>query len=410
MNRRLLMVAFHFPPIQGSSGVHRTLAFAKYLRDFGWEATVLTASPRAYASVREENVEMIPPHVRVVRAFALDTKRHLAVKGRYPWPLALPDRWLTWAFAATVRGLQLVRQERPAVLFTTYPIPSAHLAGYWISRLTRLPWVADFRDPMAEPDNPLGKPERRVYEWLESRVVQKATRVVVTTPGTKTFYEEKYPRRRNGPVVVIQNGFDEESALGASNSTGRPAGRRVLLLHSGIVYPRQRDPGNLFDALAEMRREGLVSPETLEVRLRASGYEREYGPIVEATGLSDLVRFEPPVGYQEAAREMASADGLLLMQSSVCNRQIPAKVYEYLAARRPILGLAAPEGDTGRLLLGLGIETVAPLESKAAVKDQLIRFLDLVRQGNCPLPGREQVRALSRRARTAELAALLENL
>ncbi|MFU8858771.1 MAG: hypothetical protein ACNA8S_17435, partial [Deferrisomatales bacterium] len=62
------MVAFHFPPIQGSSGVHRTLAFAKYLKEFGWGATVLTAHPRAYLSVREENLRMIPDHVRVVRA------------------------------------------------------------------------------------------------------------------------------------------------------------------------------------------------------------------------------------------------------------------------------------------------------------------------------------------------------
>src|SRR6185503_2245496 len=106
--RRLLLIAFHFPPIQGSTGVTRTLAFAKYLRDYGWEVAVLTVHPRAYTEVRADNLQTVRPHVMVERASALDAQRHLSIRGRYASFLALPDRWQSWIPAGIARGVRLV--------------------------------------------------------------------------------------------------------------------------------------------------------------------------------------------------------------------------------------------------------------------------------------------------------------
>src|SRR5262245_40121487 len=81
--RRVLMVAFHFPPCTGTSGVHRTDKFARYLPEYGWSPVVLTASPRAYPSSTEataQNTSDLP----VARALALDAARNLAIGGRYP--------------------------------------------------------------------------------------------------------------------------------------------------------------------------------------------------------------------------------------------------------------------------------------------------------------------------------------
>ena len=82
--KRVLLIAFHFPPVQGSSGVQRTLRFARYLPDFGWEPIVLTAHPRAYAETSDDQLKDIPPGVRVIRAPAWDSSRHLSIAGRYP--------------------------------------------------------------------------------------------------------------------------------------------------------------------------------------------------------------------------------------------------------------------------------------------------------------------------------------
>ena len=94
--RRVLMIAFHFPPLAGSSGIQRTLRFAQHLPEFGWEPLVLTAHPRAYERTSGDLVADIPEGMHVERAFALDSARHLAIKGRYPDIFARPDRWISW--------------------------------------------------------------------------------------------------------------------------------------------------------------------------------------------------------------------------------------------------------------------------------------------------------------------------
>jgi len=97
-DKRVLMIAFHYPPFQGSSGVLRTWNFSRYLARFGWEPTLLTAAERAYPNIQAggEGSLQIPQHVQVWRALAWDTARHFAFRGRYPRRLALPDRWVSW--------------------------------------------------------------------------------------------------------------------------------------------------------------------------------------------------------------------------------------------------------------------------------------------------------------------------
>src|SRR4030095_17172773 len=90
--KQVLMVAFHFPPLAGSSGIQRTLRFAAHLPSFGWQPTVLTAHPRAYERTSDDLMAEVSPDVRVERVFAFDTRRHLSAFGRDPWGLASPAR------------------------------------------------------------------------------------------------------------------------------------------------------------------------------------------------------------------------------------------------------------------------------------------------------------------------------
>ncbi|MEF8794599.1 MAG: hypothetical protein V5A50_13100, partial [Thiohalorhabdus sp.] len=154
MTRRALLIAYHFPPVQGSSGVLRTLSFARHLPELGWEPLVLTAHPRAYPRTSEHQMADIPEDLVVKRAFALDTARHLALRGTYPGPLAVPDRWWTWWLGAVPAGLRMIRHYRPEVIWSTAPIITAHWIAATLSRLSGLPWVADIRDLLTEPDEP----------------------------------------------------------------------------------------------------------------------------------------------------------------------------------------------------------------------------------------------------------------
>ena len=94
--RKVLMIAFHYPPYQGGSGIHRSLKFSRYLRGYGWHPIVLSAHPRAYPKIGDHQLREIPLDVIVERAFALDTAKHLSFRGRYLRLLALPDQWVSW--------------------------------------------------------------------------------------------------------------------------------------------------------------------------------------------------------------------------------------------------------------------------------------------------------------------------
>jgi hypothetical protein len=139
MVSRVLMIAFHYPPLRGSSGIQRTLKFTKYLPEFGWQPIVLTAHARSYASTSNDLMGEIEHLPAVYRAFSFDSSRHLSVLGRYPKSCALPDRWVSWWLGAVPMGLYLIRKYRPAVIWSTYPIATAHLIGLSLSRLTGIP-------------------------------------------------------------------------------------------------------------------------------------------------------------------------------------------------------------------------------------------------------------------------------
>jgi glycosyltransferase involved in cell wall biosynthesis len=349
--------------------------------------------------------------VRVHRAFALDAQRQLAVFGRYWSLLAIPDRWQSWIIGGYFAGMRIIREWAPHAIMSTYPIASAHVIGAALQRRSGLPWIADLRDPMAQDNYPPEPRVRRSYLAIERAIVRRASRITVTTAGTAELYRKRYPQYPADSVVVIPNGFDPEAfadrPLQTEPAPSRPSGK-LRLLHSGLLYPSERDPRMLFAALAELRDVGQLDASQLEIAFRGCGFEEVHQRELDRLRLNDLVKLLPPVSYAEALQEMAGADACLLLQASNCNQQIPAKLYEYLYSRKPILPLTDPIGDTGQLLAELDIPHITALDDKDAIKSALPRFLEQLRSGFLPLPPFEKVLRYSRRSLTSELAATLE--
>lgn len=410
-SRKVLMVAYHYPPCGVSSGIQRTLKFSAYLREHGWEPIVLTVDPRAYERVSQGQLADIPADLQVHRVFALDTARQLSIKGRYLRRMAIPDRWVSWWPAGVWRGLQIIRDERPAAIFSTFPIATAHLIARSLARRSGLPWIADFRDNMTDAEFPRDPLTWRFNRQLEASCVQECTKALFTTPGALQMYAERYAELPASRWAVIENGFDEENFRDAEQGfEPRPLGApgQLTLVHSGVLYPEERDPRPFFAALARLKAEGMVHPGNLQVLLRATGSDAYYAPQLQELGIADIVKLAPPVDYREALREMLCADGLLLLQASMCNHQIPAKLYEYLRAGRPVLALTDPAGNTAEALRVAGCERIADLADSAAIESMLRQFL---RDADAaPATPREVASKHSRRSRSAELAALLDEI
>lgn len=403
--RRVLMVAYHFPPLAGSSGIQRTLRFVQQLPQQGWAPIVLTANPLAYDQTSEDLLAEVPAQTPVYRAWALNTSKHLAIAGRYMASMARPDRWVSWRLAAVPLGMHLIRKYRPELIWSTYPIATAHLIGARLAARSGVPWVADFRDPMAQHGYPADPETWRQFKQIETDAIRHAARSVFTTPGAADEYRRRYPEHAN-KITVIENGYDESSFSGAPSASSALEPGKFTLLHSGIVYPSERDPRPLFAALGRLKREGVMPADQWSIRFRASDNDEMLGELARKHDITDLITLLPPVRYREALGEMLAADGLLVMQGRGCNAQIPAKAYEYIRAGRPILGLADPAGDTAGLLRSAGVQTLAVLEDEAAVEGALRQFSEQLRSGRSSLPSDTVARSHSREARTRELAAL----
>ena len=133
MSKRALLIAYHYPPVKGSSGLQRALKASRYLRGGGWDCDVLTVWPRAYEATGSDEIKDIPHDVEVVRAIALDAKRHLSLMGSYPRAAAVPDRWMTWAIDGVRRGKKMLAKKKYDVIWSTFPIATAHRIGMRLS-------------------------------------------------------------------------------------------------------------------------------------------------------------------------------------------------------------------------------------------------------------------------------------
>jgi len=406
--KNVLMVAFHFPPLAGSSGIQRTLRFAAHLPSFGWRPTVITAHPRAYERTSQDLMGEVATDVAVERAFALDARRHLSARGRYPWWLASPDRWSSWRWGAALAAGKLIRARRPDVLWSTYPIATAHVIGADLHRRFGIPWVADFRDPMAQDGYPEDPRIWRAFKAIEQRTIGMARWSVFTTPGAARFYENRYPRSASN-IRVLPNGYDEASFAELDGVGPDPlTPGATTLLHSGVVYPSERDPTHLFEALGRIVAAGKLAPGRVKVRFRACGNDAMLNELVSRHQLQSLVEVLPPIEYRHALAEMLRADGLLILQAANCNDQIPAKLYEYLRAGRPILALTDPSGDTAGAVRDAGIGAIARLDSTDDIAAALEDFVEAIREGRAALPEASVVARLERREQARDLACLLE--
>jgi hypothetical protein len=410
---KVLIIAYHFPPQAGSSGLQRSLKYCQYLPKFGWHPAVLTPHPRAYEKIDDKSLSSIPEGVPVIRSFALDTKKHMGIGGRYLRYMALPDRWVGWVFGGVPAGLRTVRERKIDVLYSTFPIMSAAVIGLWIQRFTGLPWVLDLRDPMSQDDYPHDPMVRRVWSKVERACMRRVSRVVFTAEATRRMYLDRYPEILTPEMcVLISNGYDEVDFrdLQIPPHAPVPADRPIRLVHSGLIYPVERDPRPMFNAVGRLKKMGRLSSEKIQIVFRAPGSEDLYRTLLAERDIADLIVLAPHMPYRQALQECADADGLLLFQAADCDMQIPAKAYEYLRIGKPILALTTHTGDTAGLLREVGGATIVNLASEDEIYEGLSAFVDSLRVGTHPLPDAGKIQRYTREAQAGQLAKVLDGL
>lgn len=410
----LLMVAYHYPPEGGASGVLRALKFSKYLPAAGYVPHVLTLRASSYVTRDEGLLRSIPPEAVVHRTFALDASRHFAIRGRYPGLLAVPDRFVSWLPFGVARGLGVIRRHGIRAIYSTSPIPTAHLIAGCLKRWTGLPWVADFRDPWIEEGiHPRpGSFRERIERPLERWVLRSADRIVATTPRLRAEILGRHPNLPPDRVRVIYNGYDEED-FGVVPTTPNSPRERFEILHAGLVTPDFRDPFPLLRTVAALVEEGSLPRDRTRVTLLGGGpylESKSFRTELESLRMDDVIEVAGRVAHAEALRRLGESAVLLLLQASEDTRSlIPAKAFEYLRTGRPILALTL-EGDTADLMRGMeGCEVVDPANGAALRAAVLRLYENWSRSGGVPSTTRP-VDRYERRRLTAQLAEILDEV
>lgn len=385
------------------------MKFCRYLPENGWEPVVLSAHPRAYP---ECNGRQWPPgldDLRIIRAFALDASRHLSYKGRYLRSTALPDRWVSWTLGAVPTGLWAIRRQRIDAIFSTYPIASAILIGYLLHLLSGKPWIVDLRDPFVEYTYPSDPAIMSAHRWIETKIIKHASLIVFTARSSLQMYQKRYPELSEQRCLLLPNGYDEED-FGTIQTHVQSKPGPFRLIHAGTIYPDARDPSHLFTAIAGLKREGKLDPSRFLIDLRAPGSENRYSAQLRDLQIEDLVRVLPALPYRESLAEAAAADALLLLQGPSCDRQIPAKAYEYLRVGKPILALTSDAGDTADLLRKTGGAQISDITNADAIQAGLLAFIEAVKTGSFEPADPQRVWRYSRRQLSLELGTALSRV
>ena len=412
--KKLLMIAFHYPPDMSSSGVLRTLKYSRYLPEHGWLPHVLTVDPKHYEVRDEALVGQIPAEVKVYRTRAVNTKSALSIRGRYLKAVTIPDRFIGWLPFAVAAALRVIRRERIEALYSTSPLATSHMIGAAVKKLTGLPWIADFRDPWTEPELVADHQALlfRLETRLEDLVLRRADRLVFTTGGLRAELLRRHPRAEPDKAVVIPNGYDEEDF--ESLEERPPAAPPLWITHAGLVDQEYRSPFPLFDAISELKRSGQLAPGQLRVDFLGGGAYLESDAFRQAVASRDLgeeIRVSGRVSYRESIERQARSHVLLILQCTDDTRHlIPAKAFEYLRVGRPILALA-PESATSELFADVGGAEVVDPKDRPAIANRLLELVKRAEQGQLVSGAKQEaLKNYSRRKLAERLGAVLDGV
>jgi glycosyltransferase involved in cell wall biosynthesis len=416
---KVLLVTRHFPPGSGG-GVQRPLKFATHLPALGIETHVLAPDVTGREPADGELELPTQAWIHRVRYIGPDEGRpseqlaaqegslarmgtQAALFGR---KLLVPDENAPWSTIATPVAIGLVRREGIDVVLTTSPPPSLHLLGATVKRTTKAAWVADLRDPLTS------HPHRRGYESKLSLLKEKsvggvgrlvASQADAIVAASDAIAAEMRALEPKGEVFTIANGCDFDDFAGLVHHSSD----RLRVTHAGHFHGK-RDPKPFLRALSESGLEDVVVRFAGDFRAA----DREYA---ESLGLGDRIELLGNLSRRRSLELQRDSEALLLLVPESGGRGkgvVTGKIFEYLAAERPILAAVPPDGAAAELVRETCAGIVVPPDDVDAMREALLdlhRRWQAGRLNGTPLSA-EWRHKLSRGERVEELADLLRSV
>ncbi|MFC1562821.1 glycosyltransferase [candidate division KSB1 bacterium] len=433
--KKVLIIAYYFPPM-GTGGVQRTVKFAKYLPEFGWQPVIITVKNVEYYSYDYSLSEEIKD-IKTIRTFSLDPlllssvlnkifnkkkdppdKNYIGGKLKRfynafcKW-IFIIDTKVLWIPFAVIKSIKIIKNENIQAVFTTSPPNSAHIAGLILKKIMNLKWTADFRDywimdGITNFPSPIHK---SINNFIRRKIIKNADHIVAVSKGIIDEVKMAY-KKDSSDYSLIMNGFDTEDF---PEKVPEKKHDKFRIIHSG-TFNYVKNPTDFFSGLelAFKENSGLKN----DVLFMHIGISIDYDLISEAKkrGLENIIIQKGYLEHKKSIKRLLTGDLLFFTHSDFCyTGMVSAKIFEYLASGIPILAVI-PDGEAADLIKKYNSGSICKNKNIENIKNAIILYYEkwkknknnLIKDTNFQIP--EELKQYSRKNQTKNLKNILEKL
>lgn len=400
--KKVLIISYYWPPA-GGGGVMRWLKMSQYLfSDSDWEPILFTAENAGYLVKDESLVHQLPKGLKIIKHPIVEPNNFLSKLGLNKFKknvaaggigsknksasiiektmvwirsnLFVPDARFLWIKPATKRIIKEIKSLDIDAIITTGPPHSMHLIGLNIKKKTGLPWIADFRDPWTFidyfEDLNLSQSARKKHFRQEKSVIENADALVTVSQSWADDFEKLYGKK----FKLITNGFDPADF---KLSDDIQLDEKFTITHIGSLNKDRNSPV-IWQALAELCQENADFKEQLEVQL-IGNITSELEEDLTDLKLIDHVKIVSHISHKKVIEIIQKSNLLLLLINNTSNKSgiIPGKLYEYLAAKRPIISIGDQEGDSAKIINATKAGKMIGFAEKEVLKETLLDYFHL---------------------------------
>ncbi len=426
--KKFLYISYYYPPIRSIASM-RSWKLVKYIRDFGWEPIVLASasdsqswgSPLPDVRVdRLENTLFLERTTKKTKKQLANTDALFSSAGRSTslpnrgytaarWikralreVFSYPDDYADWGKQALLHGRKILAEGKIDLILSTAEPFSSHIIASTLSSETGIPWIADYRDLWTQNHVARHTKLRLFFERRLERSVVKNASAVVTISEPLAL---KLGALLHKEVHTITNGFDPEDYVLPVKTD--PV---FSMVYTGVLYEKKQDPTALFDALNILLKKKSIQTDKLELHFFGSNAQH-LAQLLKGKDIDDLVHIHDTIPFQECVLKQKAATALVFLNWNDFTEKglFSGKIFEYLAARRPILAFPRNPDSVVDLLLQqtkAGVLCDTPEEIAAVLKEWYDAFSP---DGNLAYQGiEEEIEKFSRKRQAQQFAALFD--
>ncbi|MBU7017898.1 MAG: glycosyltransferase family 4 protein [Theionarchaea archaeon] len=368
--QKVLFIAYLYPPL--NCGVCRQSKISKYLPSCGWMPLVLSVKKSRLRPRYDESLLKDTESITVCRTFSFESRilmrgipRLLNINPKY---LQIPDPFIGWLPFAVAHGLTLIRKENIEAIFSTSMPNTSHLIALILKKMTKLPWLADFREAWTQnPFVSYPAPVFSVENMMEAAVMRNADAITVINDPIRIGLEAKYPNELH-KFVTISHGFDPDDF----HRTKRTLSQEFTILYAGSLYGRRSAEAFLKVLKKAVEENGELRGN---VRIHFVGDVKSAQKVIEKLNLTDIVTLSGYVSHEKIFENMVRADLLLLIIGAEKDddKISTGKLFEYMGSGTPVLAVAPP-GAAAEVVEKAQIGIVVHPNDENEIKKTILRL------------------------------------